>query len=138
MAVGRGEAGRPQSATFGPLDQAVASRHLLELVDLYDRGLREPLPVPLKTSLAYALASAKMAGPEQALASAKRFWTSAKFPAEDADAAHTVVWGAAGYEQTVATEAVPQEKWLDEPTRLGELSLRLWAPLLQYRRLAWL
>ena len=136
VAVGRGEPGRPQSATFGPLPRATALRHLLELVDLFDRGLREPLPVPLKTSMAYAVASAKMSGVEQALADAKRSWTTVKFHGENADAAHTVVWGAAAsFEQVLSTEPAEQEKWHGEPTRLGELSLRLWAPLLAHRRL---
>ncbi len=135
IAVGRGEPGRPRSATFGPLDQARASTYLRQLVDLYDRGLREPLPMPLKTSVAYATTSAKMEGLDQALFQAKRAWTSGKFPGEDADAPHTVVWGAGAplnllLEQPAGTD----ERWAGEPSRLGELSLRLWGPLLQHRR----
>jgi exodeoxyribonuclease V gamma subunit len=136
VAVGRGEPSRPRSATFGPLDQATAQRHLLELVDLFDRGRREPLPLPLKASLAYATSAAKMEGPDLAQAQAARNWTSGKFPGEDADAAHALVWGSAAPFSAVSTSpAAPGEQWLGEPTRFGELSLRLWAPLLQHRRL---
>ena len=136
VAVGRGEPSRPRSATFGPLDQATAQRHLRELVDLYDRGRREPLPLPLKASLAYATSAGKMEGPELALGQAARAWTTAKYPGEDADAAHTLVWGpAAPFETAIARPGPSPEQWFGEPTRFGELSLRLWAPLLQHRRL---
>lgn len=91
--------------------------------------------MPLKTSVAYATTSAKMEGLDQALFQAKRAWTSGKFPGEDADAPHTVVWGAgAPLNLLLEQPAGMDERWAGEPSRLGELSLRLWGPLLQHRR----
>ncbi len=136
VAVGRGEPGRPRSATFGPLDAAKAKTYLAQLVDLYDRGLLEPLPLPLKTSIAYATASARMDGQDRAVFDARRAWTSDKFPAEDAEAPHVLVWGAdAAFDRVFKAASLPGEQWADQPTRFGELSLRLWTPLLAHRRM---
>jgi exodeoxyribonuclease V gamma subunit len=136
VAVGRGEPGRPRSATFGPIEQSKAKTYLAQLVDLYDRGLREPLPLPLKTSIAYATTSLKMEGHDQALFQARRAWASGKFPGEDADAPHVIVWGsAAPFDRVFSGLPSPDEKWAGEPTRFAELSLRLWSPMLQHRRL---
>jgi len=135
VAVGRGEPGRPRSATFGPLDQSKARTFLSQLVDLYDRGLREPLPLPLKTSVAYATAAARLDGLDRALFLARRAWATDKFPGEDADAAHAVVWGpAAPIEVLLQQQPGIDERWAGETSRLGEMSLRLWGPLLQHRR----
>ena len=126
VAVGRGEPGRPRSATFGPIDRARATTYLTQLVDLYDQGLREPLPLPLKTSLAYAGAMVKLEGEDQALFQARRAWASGKFPGEDDDAPHTVIWG---------NRAPFDEVFGNPPARLAALSVQLWAPLLQHRRM---
>jgi len=135
VAVGRGEPGRPLRATFGPVEQSNARTYLFQLVDLYDRGMREPLPLPLKTSAAYATAVSKLEGADRALFLARRAWATDKFPGEDADAAHAIVWGtAAPLEVLLQQEPGPDERWADQPSRLGEMSLRLWGPLLQHRR----
>ena len=135
VAVGRGEPGRPRSATFGPIEQAKAKTYLLQLIDLYDRGLREPLPAPLKTSSAYATEILRMNGEDQALAAARRAWASDKFPGEDADAAHAVVWGlGAPLELLFEQQPAADERWSGQPTRLAEISVRLWGPMLQHRR----
>jgi exodeoxyribonuclease V gamma subunit len=94
------------------------------------------LPLPLKTSVEYAGAMAKMDGPAEAEFRARRAWTSEKFPGEDADSAHTLVWGSlASYDEVFDQPPMADETWAGEPTRLAELSLRLWAPLLQHRRM---
>jgi exodeoxyribonuclease V gamma subunit len=135
VAVGRGDPGQPRSATFGPLDQGKAKTYLLQLVDLYDRGMCEPLPLPLKTSVAYATASVKMEGLDRAVFQAGRAWASGKYPGEDADASHAVVWGAAAPLEVLVEQAPrDDERWTGEPSRLGEMSLRLWGPLLHHRR----
>ncbi len=136
IAVGRGDPGQPRSATFGPLDQAQALGYLEQLVDLYDRGLREPLPLPLKTSVEYAGAMTKLDGPDEAAFRARRAWTSGKFPGEDADSAHVLIWGnLAPFDEVFGKPPSVGEAWAGEPTRLAELSLRLWAPLLRHRRM---
>jgi exodeoxyribonuclease V gamma subunit len=126
VAVGRGEPGRPRSATFGPIDHATAATYLAQLVDLYDQGLCEPLPLPLRTSFGYAGAMVKSEGEDQALFQARREWTSGKFPGEDDDAPHTVVWG---------NRARFDEVFGVPPARLATLSVQLWGPLLQHRRM---
>ena len=132
-----GEPGQPRSATFGPIEQAKATNYLEWLVDLYDRGLREPLPLPLKTSVEYASVLGKMEGQDEAVFRARRVWTTGKYPGEDADPSHARVWGSgATFEQVFTGPPRADEKWAGEPTRLAELSLRLWAPLLQHRRIA--
>ncbi len=126
VAVGRGEPGRPRSATFGPIDREKAVTYLGQLVDLYEQGLREPLPLPLKTSYGYAGAMVKLEGDDQALFQARRAWASGKFPGEDDDAPNTLVWGS----------RAPFDEVFDvPPTRLAALSVQLWAPLLQHRRM---
>ncbi|SDO60438.1 DNA helicase/exodeoxyribonuclease V, gamma subunit [Nakamurella panacisegetis] len=126
VAVGRGEPGRPRSATFGPIEQQKARTYLAALVELYDAGLCEPLPLPLKTSFAYAGSVVKMEGEDQAAFAARRSWSSGKFPGEDDDAPHTLVWG---------NRAPFEDVFGDPATRLGELSVQLWGPLLQHRRM---
>jgi len=97
--------------------------------------LREPLPAPLKTSSAYATEILRMNGEDQALAAARRAWTSDKFPGEDADAAHAVVWGlGAPLELLLEQQPAADERWSGQPTRLAEISVRLWGPMLQHRR----
>ena len=59
---------------MGPLEQAKAKDYLEWLVALYDRGLCEPLPLPLKTSVEYAGALAKMDGSGEAELRARRAW----------------------------------------------------------------
>ena len=52
--VGRGDRGRPQCATLTPIKAQTALPVLEQLVELYDKGLREPLPMPVKSAAEYA------------------------------------------------------------------------------------
>lgn len=63
---------------------------LADLVAIYDAGRREPLPLPVKTS--YAWAEARHCGddPEQ---KAGFRWRSGRYPGEDAEPAHVRAWG---------------------------------------------
>ena len=69
-------------ATVGPLDpdpqtrRDVARAHLAVLVELFGRGMREPLPLFCKTSAAYAADRALGREPGEAAQSARKEWES--------------------------------------------------------------
>ena len=117
-----------------PLAQHVAKETLRDLVSLYDAGQREPLPLPLKTSLAWAeetrrVRSGSNGVPEE---KARREWETprfndAGFPMEDADAWHVRAFGEhADYDLLAA----PCRGGEDGPHRLGHYAWRLWSPLI--------
>lgn len=92
---------------------------LADLVAIYDAGRREPLPLPIKTS--YAWAAARHAGDDPEHEAGFR-WRSGKFPGENEAPAHVRAWG----------RGAP----LSSLVGLGEYSERLWLPLLQAERSA--
>ena len=64
-----------------------AAARLRELVAVYDAGLAEPLPLPLRTGHAWA------ANPRAARPKAEAEWSRARFGPECEDEAHVRVWG---------------------------------------------
>jgi exodeoxyribonuclease V gamma subunit len=111
---------------------------LAALVDLHDRGMREPLPLYRDTSAAYACAAA--AGHDPA-AAARAAWESGwEWPREDAEAEHVLVLGGVRTieELLSATPAADEGGvgWAaDEASRLGLLARRLWDGLLAVEEL---
>ncbi len=101
---------------------------LSDLVDLYDTGCREPLPLPLKTSYAWAEARREGRPPERP---AERFWKSDKYPGEDADPACQKVWGRYAPLGVLLEAPRPGEEVPGESTRLGAFAARLWLPMLR-------
>ncbi len=131
VTIGRGGSGRPQQSTVGPLPAGVATRVADELVDLYVRGLCEPLPLPVKSGHAYADSRHRGRPTEDAVEAARQSWRSGKYPGEDADAAFVRVWGAGAALETLLTPRPrTDEHWSAEQTRFGRLARRLWTPLL--------
>ena len=132
--VGRGRVRRPECATLAPLSADRAREILGQLVDLYDRGLTEPLPLPVKSAADYA--SARFGGAEAAQAhdQASKKWTSGKYPGEDEDGAHVQIWGRRAPFTTLLTPRRPEEHWDDEQDRFSELAVRLWFPLLDHEQ----
>ena len=130
---GRSPAAR-QSVLVAP-DEATAGAALLELVDLRDRGLREPLPMPVAAAASYADARRGGNDEVQALDSALRLWKN-QF-AGSLDAYHALVWGPDAPFETLLGAAPPQEQrwWPDEASRFGVLARRVWAPLLDAEEL---
>ncbi len=134
-AVGR--SGRTAAhALAGPLDHR-AEEWLRELVDLYDRGMREPLPMPPKTACAYAEETHRLqrSGNGDPVAKARREWETDRFsatgiPGEDADPSHVQAWGEHAPLECLLSTPRADEQWNAEPHRLGRLALRLWGPLL--------
>jgi exodeoxyribonuclease V gamma subunit len=123
-----------------PTTRARAANEALHgLVDLYDRGLREPLPLPCASAAAYA--RARHVG-EDALADARAQWESAfNYPREDQELEHQLALG--GQLTVEELMAIPArsdecgEGWLEaEPSRFARLAHRLWSGLLTREELA--
>jgi exodeoxyribonuclease V gamma subunit len=121
--IGRGS-GPQASVTVARVPALARSEALAELavlVDLYERGMREPLPLFCRTSAAYA-----------AGANAGAEWQSDRFPKEDREPEHELVYGP-GMPYASLLEAAPRddERWDPvERTRFGQYALRLWRGLL--------
>ncbi|ABL79796.1 MULTISPECIES: exodeoxyribonuclease V subunit gamma [unclassified Nocardioides] len=122
-AVGKDRAG-PKRALCGPLDHRAVG-WLRDLVDLRDRGLCAPLPVPVKTGAAWADAHARelMGQDHPPVEAARREWETDPhnqfgITGEDADPYHQRVYG----------PAAPVEALLD--AGLGEHAWAIWEPLL--------
>jgi exodeoxyribonuclease V gamma subunit len=113
--------------------QRTALAQLAMLVDLYRRGMREPLPIYCKSSAAYASAAA--AG-RDAQAAASSEWTSKwDYSKEDGELEHQLVLGGvlAFAELLEAVPAADEQGpgWeMSETSRLGRYARRLWDGLL--------
>jgi exodeoxyribonuclease V gamma subunit len=113
--------------------RALALEHLATLVDLYDRGMREPLPLYCATSSAYAQAAA--AGGDAAAAAGKAWTSEWSFPREDAELEHQLVLGGArSFDALLRERPRPDEAGEDwdasEHDRFGRYARRMWDPLL--------
>ncbi|MCO7197055.1 exodeoxyribonuclease V subunit gamma, partial [Pseudonocardia sp. McavD-2-B] len=113
-------------SVLGPVDPGLARRTLADLVALRREGLRAPLPLPTDAAAVYARNRARGVVPANAFAAAESEWS--RF--EHAEAPHVFVRGAAGGPLVVR----PEPGSGGEPTRFGELAVRLWAPLLDHER----
>ena len=145
VTVGQARRGASDSATITiaripPLADhpAVRSERVREplatLIDLYDRGMREPLPLACMTSAAYAAAAHQGGDADKA---ARAAWESGwNFPKEDAELEHQLVRGdISSFDELTAEPPRPDEQgdgWDDtETTRFGRYAVRLWNGLLQ-------
>jgi exodeoxyribonuclease V gamma subunit len=111
-----------------------ALRQLATLIDLHDRGMREPLPLYCATSAAYAEAVVEGSDP---VAAASGAWTSDyNFGKEDRELEHQLVLGgelAFGelLEQAPRADESGEGWEAAETTRLGRLARRMWDELLE-------
>ena len=124
-AIGRGDFGRASDRTaFASVEDA--GDLLRDLVAIYDTGMREPLPLPLKTGHAWVRAN-----PRAARAKADACWSRGRFGNENEDDAHVRVWGPdAPITRLLEARPRPGEEYAGQDTRLGALASRLWTPLL--------
>ncbi len=120
---------------LGPLDHTALGL-LRDLVALRDAGLRDPLPVPLKTSLRYARARRAHADVPDALEKAGYEWTSRFGGDRDADAVRRI-WGPGASLPGVGVAPGPGEDFAGEASRFGALALRVWSPLIQAEQGGW-
>jgi exodeoxyribonuclease V gamma subunit len=121
---------------LGPLDHRAAET-LRELVALRDRGLCEPLPLPLKASLSYARVRRTMATQDEALRKAGWDWDDGRFPGEQSHTAHVRVWGRRAGLPGLGEPPRPGEEFDGETTRFGALAMRLWSPVLTAEQGSW-
>ncbi len=113
---------RPSQAGTAPQQEVLrrpaesAVDLLADLVAMYDEGRREPLPLPTKTSFAWAEAVHTHGDPERA---AMYKWKSDRYPGDDAEPAHVRTWG--------------QGAWLKVliDAGLDHYAGRLWLPMLR-------
>ena len=111
----------------------VALEHLTALVDLYDRGMREPLPLYCLSSHAYAEAVASGRDP---VVAARGAWTSEwNFRKEDVALEHQLVLdGVRRFDELLSEPPRADEQgpgWEPaETTRFGRYARRLWDGLL--------
>jgi exodeoxyribonuclease V gamma subunit len=121
------------STIVAPADAGAA---LAELVDLYDRGMCEPLPMAAKTSEAYATARLGGSTVEQAVESAGRRWSSSMGGERDDRHARYVWGGSPPLGDLLAAPPGNGEQWPGETSRFGALACRLWAPIRNAEQLA--
>ncbi|MBV9916432.1 MAG: exodeoxyribonuclease V subunit gamma [Solirubrobacterales bacterium] len=143
--VGSRRGSRLTMARIGPLGRDAETRcarawsELESLLDLFDRGMREPLPIAAEASAAYA--GAAIDG-EDAAAAADAVWTTSfRPPKEDRAAEQLTVHGAAiGLGQLLAAEPRIDEQGAEwaatEASRFGRYALRLWSGLLGCEQLS--
>lgn len=98
-----------------------------DLVAIYDAGRREPIPLPLKTSYAWAEARYNRGSAER---EAGFRWNSNRFPGENEQPAHVQVWGIRAPLNVLLQPVRAGEEHDGENTRLGAYSARLWLPML--------
>ncbi len=100
-----------------PTRRQAALEQLAVVLDLYDRGMREPLPLACETSAAYAQHGELAAG---------KAWTSTfDYDKEDRQPEHLLVYGA----------QIPFEQLLAQPL-FGDYAHRLWDGLLAVEQLS--
>jgi exodeoxyribonuclease V gamma subunit len=122
-AVGKDRAG-PKRALSGPIDHRAVD-WLRALVDLRDRGLRQPLPLPVKTAAAWAEAHLReqMGQDLRPLDAARREWETDPhnqfgISGEDEDGYHQRVYGSHAPVELLVDAGLPAHAWL------------IWEPLL--------
>ena len=118
VCIGRARKGeQTRQRLLGPPESAADV--LRDLVAMYDAGRRAPIPLPLKTSYAWAEADHHRGTP---MREAGWKWKTGRFPGEDADPAHVRVWG----------PHFPLEALVS--AGLADFSARLWLPMLRAER----
>ncbi|OBK45658.1 exodeoxyribonuclease V subunit gamma [Mycobacterium sp. 1081908.1] len=131
VCIGRARRGAaPRSEGLGrPPGDAVEV--LRELVAIYDAGRREPIPLPVKTS--YAWAAARHCG-DDPVREAEYRWKSGTYPGENEAPAHVRAWGRDARLEALMQAPRPGEEYDGEDNRLGAYAARLWLPMLRAER----
>jgi exodeoxyribonuclease V gamma subunit len=126
----------PPLASSPDARRRLALEQLAVLLDLYDRGMREPLPLACETSAAYAQA---VAAGEDGESAARGAWeTVFRYEKEDRQPEHLLVHGdALPLSRLMAEPPRDDERWEEtEATRFGRHAMRLWRGLLAMEELS--
>ena len=150
LTVGRGERpGMVATSALGPAGATGAEPAdwarpiLVELVDLYDRGMAAPLPMACATSARWAEGRRDGLDDEGVLSGAGGKWlASGDIPGERDDDEHAFIYGRFSDVRVLLEERPkPDESgpgWAEgEATRFGRLARRLWDPLLEHESKGW-
>jgi len=127
------QAKAPRRSQLGPLPGSALDL-LRDLIEVYDRGMREPLPLPIRTGHAWAQAARQGRPPWK---DAAQEWVSsdaAPMPGERDEREHVLVYGPTSTVAQMAGVARNDERWNNEPTRLGRYAVRVWDPLIDHER----
>ncbi len=107
---------------------------LRELVAIYDAGRREPLPLPIKTSYAWAVRALRGRRPG---AGGRRVPVEGGHVSRRGQApAHVRAWGDNARLSDLMQPLRPGEEFDGEDNRLGAYAARLWLPMLRAERIA--
>ncbi len=116
-----------------------ATAALTRLIDVYDRGLREALPIACMSSAAYAAAARSATSP---VAAARRAWESTwNFDREDREPDHLLVLGGERTIEEVLSEPARADEQGDgwhaaDDSRFGRYARRMWDDLLAVEQVA--
>jgi exodeoxyribonuclease V gamma subunit len=131
VCVGRSDDDTATARILGrPQDPPLAV--LRDLVALYDAGRREPLPLPARTSFAWA--TARHAGKNPLSAAAAEWKSYQNHSGEDEKPAPAKAWGRRVPLTVLLVSPRPGEDAPNEDTRLGAFAARLWLPILRAER----
>ncbi len=129
VCVGRSKRGTTPRVDELEAPHVDALRTMQDLVTIYDAGRREPIPLPVKTSYAWALA--RHCGDDPVQQASYRWKSNDRYPGEDAAPAHVRAWGRNAGLDTLMQPLRPGEEYDGEDNRLGAYAARLWLPMLR-------
>lgn len=128
MCIGRAKRDiQPRTRILGRPETPAADL-LRDLVAMYDVGRREPIPLPLKTSYAYA--EARHWGKDPVYAANSR-WKSGNYPGDDAHPPNARAFGSGASLKKLMSPLRLNEDGAGEANRLGAYAARLWLPMLR-------
>jgi exodeoxyribonuclease V gamma subunit len=129
VCIGRSKTGTRVRREVVDTNGVPAVELLADLVTIYEAGRREPIPLPLKTSFAWA--EARRCGEDPVKEAGHRWRSTDRYPGEDSQPAHLQAWGAQAPLEELMQPLRPGEEHPGEENRLGAFAARVWLPLLQ-------